>query len=146
MESFLKFAIRISVVSAAEPNAARDSGRVPCPHHLNSFRALARTSLMRQWRCNMVPFQFRKYGATDQLRLGWASWDEDRSEVPVKYTWFDKLGGACRGGSPYRSDPGHDGDGSSVRSSAWLEVGPDELKALADFIAAMKKKLPLQPA
>ncbi|MCC2654761.1 MAG: hypothetical protein K0R61_2940 [Microvirga sp.] len=46
----------------------------------------------------MVPFQFRKYGASDQLRLGWASWDEDRSEVPMKYTWFDKLGRACRGG------------------------------------------------
>ena len=55
----------------------------------------------------MVPFQVRKYGPEKhELRLGWASWDEDRTHISVKYTWFDKRGHGCRGGEvPIRALP-----------------------------------------
>jgi hypothetical protein len=35
----------------------------------------------------------------DELRLGIASWDEGNGiSKSIKYTWFDKLGRAARGG------------------------------------------------
>jgi len=35
----------------------------------------------------------------DELRLGIASWDDGSGKSKsIKYTWFDKLGRACRGG------------------------------------------------
>jgi hypothetical protein len=34
-----------------------------------------------------------------ELRLGIASWDDGSgTSKSIKYTWFDKLGRACRGG------------------------------------------------
>lgn len=34
-----------------------------------------------------------------ELRLGTASWDTGRGDKrSIKFTWFDKLGRACRGG------------------------------------------------
>lgn len=35
----------------------------------------------------------------DEIRLGIASWDKgDGKSRSIKYTWFDKLNRACRGG------------------------------------------------
>jgi hypothetical protein len=34
-----------------------------------------------------------------EIRLGTASWDDGKGAAKsIKYTWFDKLGRACRGG------------------------------------------------
>jgi hypothetical protein len=40
-----------------------------------------------------------KGNKTDELRLGIASWDEgDGTAKSIKYTWFNKIGRAARGG------------------------------------------------
>lgn len=40
-----------------------------------------------------------KGAAKDELRLGIASWDDGTgTSKSIKYTWFDKLGRAARGG------------------------------------------------
>lgn len=90
----------------------------------------------------MVPFQFRKYNEKDELRLGWASWDTDRTEISVKYTWFDKRGRACRGGEvPIEALPQML---AMAIQSGHLQVGSlhaDDVKLLAEFFAVAKNKL-----
>jgi hypothetical protein len=40
-----------------------------------------------------------KGAKNEELRLGVASWDNDSgTSISIKYTWFDKLGRAARGG------------------------------------------------
>lgn len=90
----------------------------------------------------MVPFQFRKYGEKDdELRLGWASWDKDRTSVSVKYTWFDKLGRACRGGEvPIEALPQMLAMAIQSGHLRAEDVAAGDLDLLAEFFAVAKKK------
>jgi hypothetical protein len=90
----------------------------------------------------MVPFQFRKYGEKHELRLGWASWDEDRTEISVKYTWFDKLGRACRGGEvPIKALPQMLAMAIQSGHLQTEDLHADDVNLLAEFFAVAKNKL-----
>jgi len=90
----------------------------------------------------MIPFQVRKYNDKDELRLGWASWDENHSNISAKYTWFDKRGRACRGGEvPIEALPQMLAMAIQSGHLRAEDLTADDLKLLAEFFAVAKKKL-----
>jgi hypothetical protein len=89
----------------------------------------------------MIPFQFRKYGPTDELRLGWASWDEDKTNISVKYTWFDKRNRACRGGEvPIQALPQMLAIAVQSGHLSADDIPENDVKLLAEFFAVAKNK------
>jgi hypothetical protein len=90
----------------------------------------------------MVPFQVRKYGPEHELRLGWASWDEDRTHISVKYTWFDKRGHACRGGEvPIKALPQMLAMAIQSGHLSADNVPENDVSLIAEFFAVAKNKI-----
>jgi len=98
----------------------------------------------------MTPFQYRPFGE-HELRLGWASWDKDHTEISVKYCWQDSRGRISRGGEvPVKSLPGMLAMAVQSGHLKAKDIEWDDLKMLAEFFNIAKRKLgkqePARPA
>lgn len=89
----------------------------------------------------MVPFQFRKYGEKDELRLGWASWDKNHTNISVKFCWPDSRGRTSRGGEvPVEAVPQMLAMAVQSGHITAEDIDPDDLKILAEFFNVVKRK------